>query len=270
MTNKKHSLFVLVLVLFTSSSSPVFSDNRQEAKVIFLSYQKLAANPEQTDFGKWFRTTASLTAHTCFREMLGSGRGDIENSLINTGLNATDVKKFFKLGFETTGVYSVLRDEDQRKLCALVAAEGFKPYCSAGTAQNIDIVKKKYSYPLNYLVVKSAQPTKVLLNLACAVSFKETKIAGSNITSIESYQNQIYQIHSTDVLSVESAGITTWDRGPMYISVFPTTLPPNYREPSPLNLPGGLAVPEVMATSLTLRIKSLPTLFTWLLVVEPN
>ena len=261
---------ILILTLLICSPTLALAADLHEAKAIFLNYQRLKSQEDSTEFGKWFRTTSLLTAMECFHSQFDLERSQVESSLISAGLSDLEVKGFFKSGFETTGSYSSPREGELKQLCAQIASEGFKPFCMTGTPQNTESVRKKYQYPYEYLVVKSGQTTKVVLNLHCSVTFKETTRGGT--TSVDSIPNQNYQVHSSDVVSLESAGITKWaaDRTPIYLSVSAKTLPAGYRETSPLNLPNGEQARDVMATSLALRIRSLPTTFSWLLVVEPE
>lgn len=267
--HRKH-LSILILALLIFGPNLAIADDLQEAKAIFLNYQKLKSQADPTDFGKWFRTTSLLTAMECFHSKFGLEKSQVESALITAGLNALEVKSFLNSGFESTGSYSSPRAGELEQLCAQIASEGFKPFCNTGTPQNTNLVGKKYRYPHEYLVVQSGQTTKVVLNLKCAVTFETT--TKGEVTFIDSIQNQNYQVHGADVLSLESAGVTKWasDRTPIYISISAKTLPAEYREASPLNLADGKQAPDVMATSLALKIKSLPTTFSWLMVIEPD
>lgn len=262
---KKICISILFFVL--SSTSRALTVPQEQAKSVFLNYQKLEKINDVSEFGKWFRVTSSLTALDCFSKGFGLDNNSLEKSLVDLGLPATDVKKFVGARFETTGNYFDYSESELSKMCPSIAINGFKPYCSATNSFTSETELKQYPYPNQYIALKSGKETELSLRLKCSVTYKETMTSSG--VAIDMWPVQSYSVQASDIETLESSGIKKWEAGANKVLVTAITLPSEFKSSSPLNLPKGLVADDVLSTNIVLKIKSLPTPFPWTLIVEP-
>lgn len=235
---------------------------------MFLNYQKLEKLNDTSEFGKWFRVTSSMTALECFSEFFGLDNNKLKKSLIGLGLQASDVNKFLDKGFENTGTYSLYSKNSLPKLCPSLAKNGFKPFCSTSTSFAINSKeKRKYNYPIYYIILKSGKKTDLSLGLKCSVTYNEIKTDNGVVQ--EMWPEQSYSASASDIVTLESTGLAKWNAESDRVVVTAKTVPVGYISPTEINLPGVNNVNDVMITNISLKIKSLSSIFPWTLIVEP-
>lgn len=269
---------LLRLVIIVASLILIFSPHHVRASVdvrgaksVFLNFQKLVAQRDDSSFGAKFRDLAGLSALECFMRyynLPNKNDNQLIEALVSLGLPKSDVKSFIKSGFGSSGAFSSPSTDDLSKLCPMIETEGFKAFCKENYPHVLSSdSSKKYSYLPYYLVLKSGKKSQVLLGLSCAVSFKEVKT--TNGSSIDLIKPQEVTVGARDIEKLESPGVLNWSPDGNAIFVTAQSLPKNWTASSPIRLLDGRLITDVKSESLILKIKSLPKTFVWTLVIEP-
>jgi len=237
-----------------------------EAKAIYSKLVKLSTTSRSDLFDQWFYKVSRKTAMNCLEGELGKDPQSQAASLAAKGdYNSKEVLKFLKKKSAFEGVYRSYAPADLKQVCASIAIDGFRPACRGGRPMvSKPIFKKKHRYPSEYIVLSSGQTHVLAISLECTLSTEK-----SDPKTSARVPYQVFPITPEQITSIDSFALSKWAGVGEVLVLNAKQVDPKFKSPYPVNLVREKNVTSVMATSLSVRLKSPSQKFDWPIAVEP-